>query len=99
MSVEDADAPAEGEGQGEGRGRAALALVVALLVGVGTVVAFWGRGRVAPAMRGTLEHMASLQGRNAQACSACHRPGGSGPIRPSGHTPREDCWNCHQIAR
>ena len=99
MSAEDAGAPAEGAGEGGGRGRAALALVIALLVGVGTLVAFWGRGREPPAMTGTLEHMASLQGRNAQACFACHRPGGAGPVRPNGHTPREDCWNCHQIAR
>jgi hypothetical protein len=86
------------EGQAQppaGRGRGAGALVIALVVAVAVLAIFWGKGRLAPQLTPTLEHRASFGGRNADACLACHRPGGPARARPAGHTPRHDCWNCH----
>jgi len=88
------DSPAAPVPEG-GRGRGAIAIVVAFAAAVATVAMFWGRSREAPQLTPTLEHLASLGGRNTGACLGCHRPDGPAPNRPAGHTPRHDCWNCH----
>lgn len=76
-----------------GRGRRAL--IFAGLVAVAVVAVFWGRGRKPPTLRPSLEHAASLSSRNVEACLSCHRPDGPARPRTAGHTPRQDCWNCH----
>jgi hypothetical protein len=83
--------------QASGRGRGAAALVVTALVAVAVVAIFWGRGRKPTPMTPTLEHLASIGARRADTCLTCHRPDGPAANRPAGHTPRQDCWNCHVV--
>ena len=89
------------EGTGEpapagSRRRALVAVCVALGVAAAITLMLTGRTRLPPELVPTLEHRAALGGRDAQACLSCHARG-SAPRRPSSHTGREDCWNCHEI--
>ena len=59
---------------------------------------FVGKERKPPFLSPTLEHRASLGGRDKVACLSCHQQG-TAPRRTEGHTGREDCWSCHEIAR
>ena len=93
MSTPAGGADASAESAGRGR----RALVVAVVVALAVIFVFAGKGRIAPMLSPTLEHRAALGGRNPQACLGCHRPDGPSRPRPSGHTPRQDCWDCHVV--
>ncbi len=92
--------PTSGDPQGGGassRGRGAVAVVIAIVVGAAIVAGLATRGRVPPPLGATLEHAASLGGRDPATCLSCHRPDGPARPRSAGHTPRQDCWNCHAL--
>lgn len=92
------EAPPAADGTGsDGARRGRRALIVAGIVALCVVFVFWGKGRIAPMLSPTLEHRASLGGRNPQTCLGCHRPDGPARPRPSGHTPRQDCGGCHVV--
>ena len=61
-----------------------VAIGIALFAGAIVLFLFVGADRKPPAMSPSLEHRASLGGRDAQACLSCHARG-TARERPNGH--------------
>lgn len=93
MSLDLSEGP---ERPADGGRRWPLAIGVAVVAAALVLWLFVGAGRKPPPMQPTLEHRASLGGRDARACLSCHA-GGSAAARPNGHTGRHDCWTCHLL--
>ena len=72
-------------------------MAIAIAAGTTVLLLFGGKERRPPDLSPTLEHRASLGGRDANACLSCHARGAA-PRRLPTHTGREDCWSCHVIA-